>query len=100
MKNLRIGDTVAELPIVQGGMGIGISLAGLSAAVANQGGVGVIAAAGIGMMEKDFARDFVQANIDALRREIRKAKEMTKGLLGVNIMVALSNFSELVKYRH
>ena len=97
MKNLRIGDKLAELPIIQGGMGVGISLSGLSAAVANQGGVGVIAAAGIGMMEKDYTKDFVQANINALRREIRKAKEMTKGLLGVNIMVALSNFKELVR---
>ena len=97
MKNLRIGDKIAELPIVQGGMGVGISLSGLSAAVANQGGVGVIAAAGIGMFEKDFGKDFVQANINALRKEIRKAKEMTRGVLGVNIMMALSNFSDLVK---
>jgi nitronate monooxygenase len=97
MKNLRIGDKIANLPIVQGGMGVGISLSGLSAAVANQGGVGVIAAAGIGMFEKDFVRDLVQANINALRNEIRKAKEMTKGILGVNIMTALSNFKELVR---
>ncbi|MBC7764974.1 MAG: nitronate monooxygenase [Hyphomonadaceae bacterium] len=97
MKSLIIGNLTATLPIVQGGMGVGVSLAGLASSVANQGGVGVIAAAGIGMFEPDSYTNYVEANIRALRKEIRKAREMTKGILGVNIMVALSDFAELAK---
>ena len=97
MKSLVIGDLTARIPIVQGGMGVGISLSGLAAAVANAGGIGVIAAAGIGLLEPDGFTDFLGANIRALRREIRTAKAHTKGLLGVNIMVALSNFADLVR---
>ena len=96
-KSLRIGDLVARTPIVQGGMGVGISLSGLASAVANAGGIGVIAAAGIGLLEPDGFTDFLGANIRALRREIRRARELSKGLLGVNIMVALSNFGDLVR---
>jgi NAD(P)H-dependent flavin oxidoreductase YrpB (nitropropane dioxygenase family) len=78
-------------------MGIGISLSGLASAVAEEGGIGVIATADIGMDEPDFAKNFLEANIRALRKEIRKARELTKGILGVNIMVALTNFADLVK---
>lgn len=95
--SLKIGELTARIPIIQGGMGVGISLSGLASAVANTGGIGVISAAGIGMLEKDFGSDFLEANLNALRNEIRKAKEKTKGILGVNIMVAMSNFAELVK---
>jgi nitronate monooxygenase len=97
MKELKLGDLTVKLPIIQGGMGVGVSLSGLAAAVANEGGVGVIASAAIGMFEPDFSRDFLQANINALRKEIRKAREMTKGIIGVNVMVALSNFADMVK---
>lgn len=78
-------------------MGVGISLSGLASAVANEGGIGVIATAGIGMNEPDFSRNFLEANIRALRKEIRKARELTKGILGVNIMVALTNFADMVR---
>jgi nitronate monooxygenase len=78
-------------------MGVGISLAGLASAVANQGGVGVISAAGIGMDEPDFLRDFLGANRRALRKEIRKAREATRGIIGVNIMVAMTNFVDMAK---
>ncbi|NCO24166.1 MAG: nitronate monooxygenase [Candidatus Infernicultor aquiphilus] len=94
---LRIGDLKASLPIVQGGMGVGISLSGLASAVANQGGIGVIATAGIGMLEPDFATNFSEANKRALRKEIRKAKKMTRGIIGVNVMVALSDFYDIIK---
>lgn len=96
-KSLKIGDLTAKLPVIQGGMGIGVSLSGLASAVANEGGVGVISAAAIGMLEPDFSTNYVAANIRALKKEIRKARELTKGILGVNIMVALSNFSEMAK---
>lgn len=98
LPELKFGDSIAKLPIIQGGMGVGISLSGLASAVANEGGVGVIAAAMIGMGEPDVGRNPDEANMRALRNEIRKARErMTQGLLGVNIMVALTNFADLVK---
>jgi len=98
LPELHFGDQIAKLPIIQGGMGVGISLSGLATAVANEGGVGVIAAAMIGMGEPDVAKNPAEANMRALRDEIRKAKErMTQGLLGVNIMVALTNFADLVR---
>jgi len=78
-------------------MGVGISLSGLSSAVANVGGVGVIAAAGIGMFEPDFYTNFLEANMRALRREIRKARSLTAGIIGLNIMVAISNYGDLIK---
>ena len=97
LKELKIGDLTAKLPIIQGGMGIGISLSGLASAVANEGGVGVIATAGIGMLEPDFSTNWLEANIRALKKEIKKARELTKGILGVNIMVALSNYADMVR---
>ncbi len=95
----RIGQRIvgARIPIVQGGMGVGISLAGLASAVANEGGIGVISTAAIGMNEPDFFSNFLEANIRALRSEIRKARAATKGILGVNIMVAMSNFVDMVR---
>ncbi|PKL07039.1 MAG: hypothetical protein CVV53_01290, partial [Spirochaetae bacterium HGW-Spirochaetae-9] len=78
LPSLVIGGLVARVPIVQGGMGVGISLSGLAAAVANAGGVGVIAAAGIGLLEPDGFKDFLGANIRALQREIRTARSRTQ----------------------
>ena len=97
MPKLRIGDWQAEVPIIQGGMGVGISLSGLAAAVANAGGIGVIATAGIGQFEPDWYANSRDADIRALRKEIRKAKANTSGIIGVNIMVALSDFGDLVQ---
>lgn len=97
MRELRIGDLKIRVPIIQGGMGVGISMSRLAGAVANEGGVGVIAAAAIGMTEPDYAKNFIESNIRALKKEIRKARELTKGVLGVNIMVALTNFQDMVK---
>jgi len=96
MQRLKIGGLEAKIPIIQGGMSVGISLSGLASAVANEGGIGVIGAAGIGMLEPDFKTNFREANKRALRKEIRKAREMTDGIIGVNIMVALSDFDDLV----
>ena len=97
MPILRMGSLQADLPIVQGGMGVGISLSGLASAVANAGGIGVIATPGIGQFEPDCDTDPVKANSRALRKEIRKAKAQTSGPIGVNVMVALSNFDDLVQ---
>jgi nitronate monooxygenase len=97
LKTLRLGSLIVRVPIIQGGMGVGISLSRLSAAVANEGGIGVIATPGIGMDEPDYNTDFLGANLRALRKEIHKARESTSGVLGVNIMVALSNYADLVR---
>lgn len=96
LKEMHIGELVARLPIIQGGMGVGVSLSGLAAAVAQEGGVGVIAAAGMGMLEPDGFSNYVEASKRRMRVEIQKARAMTDGLLGVNIMVALSNFADMV----
>ncbi len=95
--SLQIGDLTVKLPIVQGGMGVGISLSGLASAVADQGGIGTIAANGIGLLEPDYFKDGKAANIRALRTEIRKAKASSAGIIAVNIMVALQDFSQLVQ---
>ena len=99
MPTLRIGDMEVEIPIVQGGMGVGISLSNLTSAVANAGGIGVIATPGIGQFEPDYHTSPREANRRSLQNEIRKAKAKTKagGLIGVNVMVALSNFNDLVQ---
>ncbi|MCA1945900.1 MAG: nitronate monooxygenase family protein [Desulfovibrio sp.] len=94
---LHIGNLTARLPIIQGGMGIGISLSGLASAVARAGGVGVIATPGIGMDEPDFRTNWVEANSRALAREIRQAKANAQGgVIGVNIMTVLTNSPELI----
>jgi len=97
MNALQIGDLRVKLPIVQGGMGVAVSLSGLASAVANAGGVGVISSASIGMMEPDYQTNFHQANKRALRKEIQKARTLTSGVLGVNIMMALTDHESLVK---
>jgi nitronate monooxygenase len=97
LKGLCIGDLTTKLPIIQGGMGVGISRSGLASAVAGEGGIGVIATAGIGMFEPDFIKDFLGANIRALQKEIIKARAKSEGVIGVNIMVALSNFADMAR---
>jgi nitronate monooxygenase len=78
-------------------MGVGISLSGLASAVANEGGIGVIASTGIGMKEPDFRSNFVEANIRALREEIRKARDKTTGVLGLNVMMANTNHADFFR---
>ena len=97
MKNFKIGDLLARIPIVQGGMGVGVSLSGLASAVANEGGVGVISSAGLGLLYKKRGLDFCAASIEGLRSEVREARQKSKGVIGVNIMVAMTNFSDMVK---
>jgi len=96
IKSLKIGDLEARIPIVQGGMSVGISLSGLAAAVANEGGIGVIGAAAIGMLEPDFRTNYREANKRAMKKEIQRARELSDGIIGVNIMVALSDYDDLV----
>ncbi len=98
MKPLKIGNLTVKVPIIQGGMGVAISLSGLASAVANEGGIGVISAVGIGMTEPDYIKNFRNANKRALRKEIKKARELSpQGVIGVNIMYAVSDFDDLLK---
>jgi len=94
---LNINGLISKLAIVQGGMGVGISMSGLASAVAAQGGIGVIAGAMAGIDESDCPQNALNANLRVLRNEIRKARAATRGVLGVNIMVALTHFSDLVR---
>lgn len=96
MNSLKIGNLEAKLPIIQGGMGVAISLSGLASAVANAGGIGVISAVAIGMTEPDYMKNYREANKRALRKEIQKARSLTNGILGVNIMVAVTDYEELL----
>jgi len=91
---------VLEINLIQGGMGVGISLSGLASAVANEGGAGIIASVGIGELKgylKEFGGDYAKANQEGLREEIRKAREKSNGIIGVNIMHALSDYVSLVE---
>ncbi len=97
LHELCMGDLVCKTPIVQGGMGVGISMSGLASAVANQGGIGVLSAAMPGAMEPDASSNLRAANIRSMRVEIRKARQLTKGVLGVNVMVALGDFEDMVR---
>jgi len=97
MKKLNIGGLEISLPIIQGGMGVGISLSGLASAVANEGGIGVISPAGIGFLYKTHSKDYLENCRYGLIEEIRKARQKSSGIIGVNIMVALSNYADLVK---
>lgn len=97
-KPLKIGDLTAKLPIIQGGMGVGISLSNLAGAVAAQGGIGVISTAQIGFTEADYDRNPLEANLRMVGEHIRRARELAKGgILGVNIMVATKNYELYVK---
>jgi nitronate monooxygenase len=97
MKALNIGDLKIRVPIIQGGMGIGISLSKLASAVANMGGVGIISTVGIGVTGKQHNLGWKKGNIEGVKQEIRKARELSSGVLGVNIMAVLTDFSEMVK---
>ncbi|NTU88693.1 MAG: nitronate monooxygenase [Actinobacteria bacterium] len=95
---LKIGELTAKVPIIQGGMGIGVSLSSLASAVANEGGIGIISTAQIGYREEDFATNALEANKRALRNEIRRARELSpKGIIGINIMVAMNNYDEIAR---
>ena len=93
--DFHIGELKIQAPVVQGGMGIGISMSGLASAVANEGGVGVISAAGVGVLAGGSGK--LSEDRAGLRTEIKKARAVTKGVLGVNIMAALTNFEEMAR---
>ena len=99
LPELHIGNKLARLPIIQGGMGVGVSLSSLAGAVAKEGGVGIISTAQIGYDDDAFEYDQAGCNLAAIKKHIQKAKEIAggNGLVGVNIMVALKHYKEHVK---
>ena len=96
---LQIGNFTASVPIVQGGMGVGVSLGGLAGAVAKEGGVGIISTAQIGFREPDFEKNVAESNLRAMEKELQKAREIAggNGIVGFNIMVALRQYEDQVK---
>lgn len=97
LPELQIGELKVKIPIIQGGMGIGVSLSGLSAAVANEGGIGIISGVQNGFLEEDFETNTLAASVRGLKKQIRRARELSpNGILGVNIMVAITDYKEMV----
>lgn len=99
MQSLKIGQWEVQVPIIQGGMGVGVSLSGLAGAVAREGGIGIISTAQIGFAEEGFERDQPAANLRAIRKHIARAKEIAggNGLVGVNVMTALKHYADHVR---
>ncbi len=98
LKELRIGELVARIPVIQGGMGVGVSLHKLAGAVAAEGGIGIISTAQIGFRKPGFDNDPIGTNLAAIKEEIAKARAIAKGgIIGVNIMVATQKYEEYVK---
>ncbi|NBH35110.1 nitronate monooxygenase [Clostridiaceae bacterium] len=95
---LVIGDLIAKYPVIQGGMGVGISLSSLAGAVAKAGGIGIISTAQIGFRDPDFLKDPMGANMRAIGTEFEKARAIAPdGIIGFNIMVATKNYAQYVK---
>lgn len=89
---------MAKRPVIQGGMGIGISLSSLAGAAAKAGGIGIISAAQIGFRDPEFEKNPLEANKRAIHRELEKAREIApQGIIGFNIMAASRNYGEYVK---
>ena len=98
MSELKIGNLCPRVPVIQGGMGVGVSLSGLAGAVAAAGGIGVISTAQIGFRNPDFTKNPIECNLQAIGDEIKKAREKANdGIIGVNIMVATRRYEDYVK---
>ena len=96
---LNIAGRSLTVPILQGGMGVGVSLGGLAGAVAACGGMGCISTADTGYREPDFATNPMEANRRALAAEIQKAKQLANGMgmVAINAMVATRNYADAVR---
>jgi len=92
---LQFGSITADIPIVQGAMGVRVSLSSLASAVAEEGGIGTISSIGLGDVEAS-KNEYERMSREALEKEIRKAKTMTNGHIAVNFMGVLSNADDLI----
>lgn len=98
MRNLKIGDKLTRVPLIQGGMGVGVSLGRLAGSVAKEGGIGIISTAQVGYREKDFDRNPENANLRAIESEMKKARAIAPdGIIGYNIMTAIREHAAHVK---
>ena len=98
MESLVIGNKIARVPMIQGGMGIGVSRGKLAGAVAKEGGIGLVSTVQVGYDEPDFREKPQECNIRVLKKHIQMAKEQADGgLVGVNAMVALRDYEDHVK---
>ena len=98
MESFAVGNKIATIPVIQGGMGVGVSRSSLAGAVAREGGIGIISTAQIGYDEPDFCDNYQESNIRAIKKHISLAKEQADGgLVGVNEMVALIVYVEHVR---
>lgn len=99
MKGIRLGNKISKYPIIQGGMGVGVSLHNLAGTVSKEGGIGIISTADIGYKEKDFNTNPKGANLRAIKKEIDLARDIAGSdkILGVNIMVAMNSYKEIVE---
>lgn len=98
LKPLKIGPFTARRPVIQGGMGVGISLSSLAGAVAKAGGIGIISTAQIGFKSPDFQKNPLEANLRAIHTELEKARAIApKGVIGFNIMAATKEYARYVK---
>lgn len=99
MEGIKLGNKKSKYPIIQGGMGVGVSMHKLAGTVSKEGGIGIISTADIGYQEEDFSKNPMVANLRAIGKEIKKAREIAEEdkILGVNVMVALKNYAEIVK---
>ena len=98
LPSLKIGDLTAKLPIIQGGMGVGVSLSKLAGSVAKEGGIGIISTAQIGFDEPDFETNTKEANLRSLEKHIKEAKKISNnGIIGINIMCVTNHYKETIK---
>ena len=99
MEGIKLGNKKSKYPIIQGGMGVGVSMHKLAGTVSKEGGIGIISTADIGYQEEDFSKNPMTANLRAIGKEIKKARAIAgeDKILGVNVMVALKNYGEIVK---
>lgn len=99
MKGIKLGNKISKYPIIQGGMGVGISMHNLAGTVSKEGGIGIISTADIGYKEDDFNKNPREANLRSIKKEIDLARSIAGDdkILGVNIMVAMNSYKEIVE---
>ena len=99
MKGIKVGNKESKYPIIQGGMGVGVSMHNLAGNVSKEGGIGVISSADIGYKEEDFKTNPREANIRAIGKEIKLAREIAgqDKIIAMNIMVAMRQYDEIVE---
>jgi len=99
MKGIKLGNKISKYPIIQGGMGVGVSMHNLAGTVSKEGGIGILSTADIGYKEDDFNKNPRKANLRAIKKEIDLARKIAGNdkILGVNIMVAMNSYKEIVE---